>query len=76
MPLAYDRASESKVGVFYTKLGERSGNNDHVIVRLLNKNKQGGNAELGLMHVALCIIMHHTSLCSALYTMHFRSNAL
>lgn len=40
MPLAYDRASESKVGVFYTKLGERSGNNDHVIVRILNKNKQ------------------------------------
>ena len=40
VPLAYDRASESKVGVFYTKLGERSGNNDHVIVRILNKNKQ------------------------------------
>ena len=40
VPLAYDRASESKVGVFYTKLGERTGNNDHVIVRLLNKNKQ------------------------------------
>jgi len=40
VPLAYDRASESKVGVFYTKLGERSGNNDHVVVRILNKNKQ------------------------------------
>ena len=26
--------------MFYTKLGERTGNNDHVIVRLLNKNKQ------------------------------------
>ena len=38
--MAYDRASESKVGVFYTKLGERTGNNDHVIVRILNKNKQ------------------------------------
>lgn len=40
MPLAFDRASESKVGVFYTKLGERTGNNDHVVVRILNKNKQ------------------------------------
>ena len=52
------------MGVFYTKLGERSGNNDHMIVRLLNKNKQGGNAELGLMHVAslhtmyYCIVHH------------------
>ena len=40
VPLAFDRASESKVGVFYTKLGERTGNNDHVVVRILNKNKQ------------------------------------
>ena len=40
VPLAFDRASESKVGVFYTKLGERSGNNDHVVVRILNKAKQ------------------------------------
>ena len=64
MPLAYDRASESKVGVFYTKLGERSGNNDHVIVRLLNKNKQGGNADLGLIHVAFTthyVLLHSAS---------------
>jgi len=40
VPLAFDRASESKVGVFYTKLGERTGNNDHVVVRILNKAKQ------------------------------------
>ena len=40
VPLAFDRASESKVGVFYTKLGERTNNNDHVVVRILNKNKQ------------------------------------
>ena len=40
VPLAFDRASEAKVGVFYTKLGERQGNNDHIIVRILNKAKQ------------------------------------
>jgi len=40
VPLAFDRASESKVGVFYTKLGDRTGNNDHVVVRILNKAKQ------------------------------------
>jgi len=40
VPLAFDRASESKVGVFYAKLGERTGNNDHVVVRILNKAKQ------------------------------------
>ena len=40
VPLAFDRASEAKVGVFYAKLGERQGNNDHIIVRILNKAKQ------------------------------------
>lgn len=40
VPLAFDRASEAKVGVFFVKLGERSSNNDHVIVRILNKAKQ------------------------------------
>jgi len=40
IPLAYDRASQTKVGVFYTKLGERNNNNDHVIVRLVNRAKQ------------------------------------
>jgi len=40
IPLAFDRASETKVGVFYTKFSEKLGNNDHVIVRLLNKAKQ------------------------------------
>ena len=29
-----------KVGVFYTKLGERNGNNDHIIVRVVNRAKQ------------------------------------
>jgi hypothetical protein len=40
VPLAFDRASEAKVGVFYTKLGERQSNNDHIIVRILNRAKQ------------------------------------
>ena len=40
VPLAYDRASESKVGVFYARLGERTGNNDHLVVRILNKDKR------------------------------------
>jgi len=40
VPLAFDRASEAKVGVFYTKLGDRQSNNDHIIVRILDKNKQ------------------------------------
>ena len=40
VPLAYDRASESKVGVFYARLGERTGNNDHLVVRILNKGKR------------------------------------
>lgn len=40
IPLAYDRASQTKVGVFYTKLGEKGGNNDHVVVRLVNRSKQ------------------------------------
>lgn len=40
VPLAFDRASEAKVGVFYTKFSEKLGNNDHVTVRILNKAKQ------------------------------------
>lgn len=40
VPLAFDRASEAKVGVFYAELGERNSNNDHIIVRILNKAKQ------------------------------------
>ena len=35
VPLAFDRASGSRVGVFYTKLGEDlRGNNDYIIVRI------------------------------------------
>jgi hypothetical protein len=40
VPLAFDRASESKVGVFFVRLGEQASNNDHVVVRLMNKAKQ------------------------------------
>jgi len=40
VPLAFDRASQTKVGVFYTKLGARNNNNDHVIVRIVNRAKQ------------------------------------
>ena len=40
VPLAFDRASEAKVGVFFVRLGEQVSNNDHVIVRLMNKAKQ------------------------------------
>jgi hypothetical protein len=39
MPLSFDRASETKVGVFYAKFSGDNGNNDHVIVRLVNKNR-------------------------------------
>ena len=39
MPLSFDRASETKVGVFYAKFNALNGNNDHVIVRLVNKNR-------------------------------------
>ena len=39
MPLSYDRASETKVGVFYAKFNAMNGNNDHVVVRLVNKNR-------------------------------------
>lgn len=35
VPLAFDRASGSRVGVFYTKLGEDlRGSNDYIIVRI------------------------------------------
>ena len=40
VPLAFDRASEAKVGVFYAELKEQQSNNDHIIVRILNKQKQ------------------------------------
>jgi len=40
VPLAFDRASEAKVGVFYTKFSENQGTNDYVTVRILNKAKQ------------------------------------
>jgi hypothetical protein len=34
------RFNPSKVGVFFVRLGEQAGNNDHVVVRLMNKAKQ------------------------------------
>jgi hypothetical protein len=40
VPLAFDRASEAKVGVFFTKFSEELGSNDYVTVRILNKAKQ------------------------------------
>ena len=40
VPLAYDRASKAKVGVFYTKFSSEQGTNDYVTVRILNKMKQ------------------------------------
>ena len=39
VPLTFDRASETKVGVFYTKFKTYNSNNDHVIVRLIDSQK-------------------------------------
>ncbi len=39
VPLTFDRASETKVGVFYAKFKTYNSNNDHVIVRLIDKRK-------------------------------------
>ncbi len=39
MPLSFDRASETKVGVFYVRFTADNGNNDHVIVRLVGEDK-------------------------------------
>ena len=40
MPLAFDRASEAKVGVFYAKFGHTSNNNDHIVVRVVDRAKK------------------------------------
>ena len=39
IPLAFDRASESRVGVFYTKMEEGARQGNHIIVRILDKSK-------------------------------------
>ena len=39
MPLSFDRASEAKIGVFYAKFNGQNGNNDHLVVRMVNKNR-------------------------------------
>ena len=41
MPLSFDRASEAKIGVFYAKFNGNNGNNDHLVVRMVNKNRKG-----------------------------------
>ena len=41
IPLAYDRASGARVGVFYARLGEeRSSPADHLVVRLVDQDKR------------------------------------
>ena len=40
MPLSFDRASEAKIGVFYAKFNGNNGNNDHLVVRMVNKNRK------------------------------------
>jgi len=40
VPLVFDRASKSKVGVFFTKFSEEGANNEHVVVRILDKSKR------------------------------------
>ena len=39
VPLTFDRASETKVGVFYAQFKTYNSNNDHVIVRLIDSQK-------------------------------------
>ncbi len=39
MPLSFDRASQTKVGVFYVRFTANNNNNDHVIVRLVGDNR-------------------------------------
>ena len=39
IPLTFDRASETKVGVFYAKFKTTYANNDHVVVRLIDSRK-------------------------------------
>ena len=39
VPLTFDRASETKVGVFYARFKNDNFNNDHVIVRLIDSRK-------------------------------------
>lgn len=39
VPLTFDRASETKVGVFYAKFKSYNSNNDHITVRLIGSRK-------------------------------------
>ena len=39
VPLTLDRASETKVGVFYVKFKASNFNNDHVVIRLIDSRK-------------------------------------
>ena len=39
VPLTFDRASETKIGVFYAKFKTYSSNNDHVVIRLIDSRK-------------------------------------
>jgi len=43
VPLAFDRASESRVGVFYVKLDDQVNNRDHFKVRIVDKSKQNSS---------------------------------
>ena len=39
VPLTFDRASETKIGVFYAKFKTYSSNSDHAIIRLIDSRK-------------------------------------
>ena len=74
VPLAFDRASESKVGVFYTKFDDDSNRNrrnnfNSVVIRILDKSKRndsmysirlgdGGQVTMAVSQLQASVVMN------------------